>query len=162
MKNIITCARCGKDIKTGLLSGTKIWTPHVGEFKDKQICQECSTQIQPELEKLLQEQNKNLQEQIKNQPGPITDDDARLKTLIGNILNNYEGSLKGSKLATIGLALTDDRAMWNITLLKSIGELIKASMYYDELLLRKLNAIQEELSKARNNLGEHSERPGDI
>lgn len=143
---IIICARCGKEIKVGLLSNVKMWTPHLGEFKDKQICQECHTQIQPELEKLLQEQRKNLQEQIQNQPGPIIDDDARLKGLIGTIMNNYERSLRGSKLATIGLALTDDRAMWNVSLLKSIGELIKASIYYDELLLRKLNTIQEALS----------------
>ena len=62
-------------------------------------------------------------------------------------MNNYERSLKGtSKLATIGLALSDDRAMWNVSLLKSIGELLKASLYYDELLLRKLNAIQEQLA----------------
>jgi hypothetical protein len=37
-------------------------------------------------------------------------------------------------------------AMWNVTLLKSIGELIKASIYYDELLLRKSDAIQEQLA----------------
>ncbi len=141
MEEIVTCARCGKEIKrTGLVvSSVKVWTPNMGEFKGKQICEECNTQIQPELGKLLQEQ-------IKNQPGPIIDDDARLKGLIGTIMNNYERSLKGSKLATIGLALTDDRAMWNVSLLKSIGELIKASIYYDELLLRKLNAIQEQLA----------------
>jgi hypothetical protein len=137
---MVSCARCGTEIKAGLLSTEKVWTPHVGEFKDKQICQKCHTEIQWQLESLVKEQ-------IKNQPGPIIDDDARLKSLIGTILNNYESSLKGSKLATIGLALSDDRAMWNVVLLKSIGELLKASMFYDELLLRKLDAIQKQLSK---------------
>jgi len=140
---MVSCARCGKEIKAGLLSGAKVWTPHVGQFKGKQICEDCYTQIKPELGKLIQEE-------MDSRPGPIIDDDARLKGLIGSILNNYEKSLKGSKLATIGLALTDDRAMWNVSLLKGIGELIKASMYYDELVLRKLNAIHEELTRANH------------
>jgi hypothetical protein len=144
---MVTCARCGKEIKPALMSRTKVWTPQVGEFKGKQICQECYDQIQPELERLLREMiPKSSTPQIKDQPGPIIDNDAQLKILIANILNNYDRSLKGSRLATIGLALTDDRAMWNVTLLKSIGELLKASLYYDELLLRKLNAIQQQLA----------------
>jgi hypothetical protein len=140
---MVSCARCGKEIRMGLLSGPKVWTPQVGEFKGKRICDECATQIKPELDRLLQEHQK----EIAERPGPIIDEDTQLKSLIGNILNNYERSLKGSKLATIGLALTDDRAMWNVSLLKSIGELIKASIYYDELLLRKLDTIQELLSR---------------
>lgn len=55
----------------------------MGEFRGKQICQECFDQIQPELQKLLQEQ-------VNDQPGPIITDDAQLKVLIGNIMNNYE------------------------------------------------------------------------
>jgi hypothetical protein len=46
--NMVYCARCGNEIKaTGLVvSRTKVWTPNVGEFKGKQICEECHTQIQ--------------------------------------------------------------------------------------------------------------------
>jgi hypothetical protein len=123
-------------------SHAKVWTPNVGEFKGKQICQECYDQIRHELEK-------QIQEQIEDQPGPIIDDDARLKGMIGNILNKYEKGVKSSKYVEIGFALTDDRTMWNIVLLKSIGELIKASMYYDELLLRKLDGIQEQLANTQ-------------
>ena len=135
---IVTCARCGKEIK----AGTRVWTLHFGQFIGKQICEDCNTQIKTEPDKLVQEQ----QQGIAQRPGPIIDDDAQLKGLVADALNNYDRSLKGSKLATIGLALTDDRAMWNVTLLKGIGELLKASLYYDELLLRKLNAIQEQLA----------------
>jgi len=141
---MVSCAKCGKEIKAAGLgvSRAKVYTPNVGEFKGKQICQECYDQIRSELEKLVQEQ-------MKDQPGPIIDDDTRLKHMIGNILNNYEQGVKRSRFATIGFALTDDRTMWNIVLLKSIGELLKASMYYDELLLRKLDDIQEQLAGGR-------------
>jgi len=136
----VICERCGGEIKTGALGSEKVWTIFVGPLKGKRICNNCYLQVQPELEKALQED-------IMSRPGPILDDDARLKTLIGNLLNESEGFLKGITWATVGFALTDDPAMWNVQLLRTVTSLLKASLYYSELLLRKLDALEKAVSK---------------
>jgi len=136
----VVCERCGREIKAGVLSSEKVWTVHIGPLKGKRICNDCYLQIQPELEKLLQNE-------IVSRPRPILEDDTRLKMLIGNLLNESEGFLKGINWATFEYALTDDRTLWNIQLLRSVISLLKASSYYSELVLRKLDALEKAVSK---------------
>jgi hypothetical protein len=64
MKTVASCARCGKEIKAGLLSGTRVWTPHVGEYKGKRI-----REVQYEIQLLLQERMKyETMAQLKDLP----------------------------------------------------------------------------------------------
>jgi len=128
------CALCHRDLVQGAFS-----VVDVGPLKGKNVCNDC----RPKSEHIALQARLARQERAR---GPIIDDDAKLKEIIGQLLNETEITLKntGGGLQ-LGFALTDDRTMWNIILLRTVISMLKVSAYYDELLLRKLDTIQEAL-----------------
>ena len=128
------CALCRRELTQGAF-----FIVDVGPLKGKNVCNNC----RPKSEHIALQARLAREERAR---GPIIDDDTKLKGIIGQILNETEIALKntGGGLQ-LGFALTDDRTLWNIILLRTVVSMLKASAYYDELLLRKLDTIQEAL-----------------
>jgi hypothetical protein len=142
---MVTCAKCGRE----LAAGEKVWNVKVGEFKDKQVCEGCYSQLKPELAAMVRERKPHV--------GPLIDDNARLNSLIASLLDDVESKLKKSQGRAVGSILSLDGFV-EVPLLHSIVSVLKASVYYNELVLRKLDAIENSPSYISRTPADHDHK----
>jgi hypothetical protein len=146
---MVTCARCGNELKPGILSKTVIHRPKFGEFKDKDLCGDCWNQVKPELEASLQKEHVDqFKAKLDEQPGSFTAEDSKIKIEILKLLNHAEVEM--NHVGDFTMRALPVGQNYNLSLQKSIISLLKATLLYDELLLRKLDHIDEALAKSKN------------
>jgi hypothetical protein len=106
LEKLLVCARCNRNFA----EGEKFYTPNAGPLKDKPLCEACVTKV----------------EQESLSAGVVPQDEATMRKAIGQCVAQAISLTKDPKLARIGFALTDDRTMWDITLLVRIGSYLQA------------------------------------
>jgi len=106
--------------------------------------------VKPELEASLQKERVDqFKVKLDEQPGSFTAEDSKIKMEILKLLNHAEVEMK--QVGDFTQRALPIGQNYNLSLQKSIISLLKATLLYDELLLRKLDHIDEAVAKSNSN-----------